>query len=81
MIKHRSIGERLDRARSPEAIRETLRDWVANWHDDQKNIVAQFEYGTSHMDSDVLATATGQLKAVTQKRFEALAKIIERLTQ
>lgn len=76
MSKHRSIGERLRRAKTPEARQETLQAWVKNWEQDQQEIVSQFENGVSQRDWDALASATGQLKAVTQKRMIALRGVI-----
>lgn len=80
MTKRRSIGERLKSARSSEAIRETVTDWAADWRRDQMDIVRQFERAVQAMDYDALCSATGQLKSVTEKRFEGLAGIVRRLT-
>lgn len=79
MPKHRSIGERLSRAKSPEAREELLKDWVANWQADQMGIVRQFQHALQTMDYDALCIATGELKAVSQKRFPALERVLRTL--
>lgn len=84
MTKRRSIGERLKSARSPEAISATVTDWAADWRRDQMDIVRQLEQAIGDdpaaMDWDDLCSATGQLKSVTEKRFDGLAGVIRRLT-
>lgn len=80
MTKHRSIGERLRKARSPEARRQLLTDWAANWRADQMDIVRQLEDAIRAADHDALCSATGQLKAVTEKRFEGLTNLLRKLS-
>lgn len=79
ILKHRSISERLARAKSPEARASVLSDWVSNWRDDQLDIVRQLEQAIQTMDYNAFCSATGQLKAVTEKRLDALQKIFEKL--
>lgn len=80
MAKRQSISERLRSAKSPEAVRATVSDWAQDWQRDQEDIVRQFEQAVSNMDYDDLCSATGQLKEVTRKRFEALQNVLRRLT-
>lgn len=80
MSKRRSIGERLQKARSPEVIAEIVTDWSADWRRDQMDIVRQLETAIQTMDYDALCSATGQLKSVTEKRFDGLAGVVRRLT-
>lgn len=80
MPKHRSISQRLKSAKSPEAVRATVSDWARDWQRDQEDIVRQFEIAVRDMDYDDLCSATGQLKEVTRKRFEALQNVLRRLT-
>lgn len=80
-MAHRSIKDRIRRAKSNEVRREVLTDWAANWRSDQEDIVRQFERAVSRRDYDALASLTGQLKAVTEKRFEGLASVIDALTE
>ena len=85
LSKRRSIGERLKAARSPEARLETVTDWVADWRRDQMDIVRQLEQAIGDdpaaMDWDDLSSATGQLRSVTERRFEGLAGLVRRLTE
>lgn len=77
--KHRSIGERLARAKSPEAIQAVLDAWVANWADDQMGIVEQLEFAARTGDRDTLISAIGQMRATTEKRMIGLRGVLHRL--
>lgn len=80
MTKRRSIGERLNRAKSPEVKQQAARDWVADWERDQKSLIAQLEQAVKTDDYDQLCIVTGQLKAVTEKRFNALPNVINNVS-
>lgn len=80
MTKRRSIGERLKSARSPDAKRKAVTDWSRDWQRDQEDIVRQLETALRTNDYDAMCSATGQLKAVTEKRFTGLAGVLRRLT-
>ena len=79
-MQHRSISQRLKKAKSIEVRREILRDWSAAWQREQMELIGQLEQAIKHDDYDALCIATGQLKAVSQKKFEALPRVIETLT-
>lgn len=79
MSQHRSISQRLAKAKSPETKREVVNDWIANWYKEQLSLIAQIEKAINHDDYDQLCIATGQLKAATEKRFTALPKVIQAL--
>lgn len=79
--KHKSIGGRLRSAKTRPRRREILTEWRHNWYDDQMDIVAQLERAIGRMDYDALCIATGQLRAVTEKRFLGLDSVIRRLTE
>lgn len=78
--QHRSISQRLKIAKSPEVKQEVALDWAANWHTEQLQLIQQLEQAVKRDDYDKLCIVTGQLKAVTQKRLEALPKVIKALT-
>lgn len=78
--KHRSIGERLRRAKSPEARAETLAAWVDNWEQDQIAVVELIEEGVRTMDPDLLQPGAGQLRALTTKRMQALRNVLALLS-
>ena len=78
MPTHRSIGERLKIARSPETKRIILSEWVDGWEREQAQLTLNFSLGAEICDYDAVMIAVGQLRAVTQKRFEALYGILRR---
>lgn len=80
MTKRRSIGERLNRAKSPEVKQEVARDWAADWAREQKLLIGKLEQAVKTDDYDQLCIVTGQLKAVTEKRFCALPNVIAKIS-
>jgi len=81
MAKHKSISQRLAKAGSLATKREIGHDWSANWQQEQKRLIHKLEQAISADDYAQLCIITGQLKAVTEKRFSALPKVIEKLTE
>tara|TARA_Y100000780_G_scaffold176831_1_gene161994 strand:- start:3058 stop:3315 length:258 start_codon:yes stop_codon:yes gene_type:complete len=79
MTKRRSIGERLNRAKSPEVKQEVARDWAADWAREQKLLIGKLEKAVKTDDYDQMCIVTGQLKAVTEKRFNALPNVIDKV--
>jgi hypothetical protein len=57
----------------------TVTDWAFDWRRDQMDIVEQLEDAIKTMDYDAFCSATGQLKAVTEKRFTGLQTVLDRL--
>lgn len=80
-MKHRSINQRLARAKSLDTKREILSDWSENWKAEQLTLVQRLEKAIGNDDFDELCIVVGQLKAVTDKRFLALPKIFSKLTE
>lgn len=78
--KHRSIGERLRRAKTPEALAATLAAWVDNWERDQIAVLEMIEEGVRTMDPDLLQPGAGQLRALTAKRMQALRNVLALLS-
>lgn len=74
-MKHRSINQRLKRAKSNETKQEILQDWAENWQQEQLHLIKMIENAISSDDYNQLCTATSQLKAMSSKRFAALPKI------
>lgn len=74
--QHRSIAQRLRRAKSPESKREAALDWARNWGEEQMGLIRQLEQAVAQDDYDRLCTVTGQIKAVTDKRFAALPRVL-----
>lgn len=77
--QHRSISQRLAKAKAMETKKEVALDWSANWAREQMQLVAQLEKAVAADDYDQLCIVTGQIKAVSIKRLEALPKVIEAL--
>lgn len=77
--QHRSITQRLKRAKSPASKLAAASDWAANWQQEQTGLIRDLERAVADDDYDQLCIASGQLKAVTIKRFTALPKVIEAL--
>ncbi len=77
--KNRSIRQRLARAGSPEVQLETALDWAAAWHREQSNLVRMLGKAIKDDNYDQLCIVTGQLKAVTIKKFAALPNVISKL--
>lgn len=78
-MKHRSISQRLDRAKSFESKKSILLDWSDAWEDETRQLIRNLEQAINTMDYDKLCINTGQLKAVAEKHFTALPRIFERL--
>lgn len=76
-IKHRSIGERFRRAKSLEARREMLSDWVDNWERDQRDALDLLNAGIESDETELLTSAAGQMRAIIDKRFPALQRILD----
>lgn len=78
--QHRSITQRLSRAKSPEAKREAALDWAANWAQEQSGLIRDLESALARDNYDDLCRAVGQIKTVSEKRLQALPKVIEAMT-
>ena len=77
---HRSVSQRLKRAKSREAKQLTAINWATDWQQEQFELVALLEKAIKQSDHDKLCVATRQLKAVTNKRFEALLNVLSLLS-
>lgn len=77
--KYRSIGQRLQRARSDATRQEIITDWARAWQREQEDIVAQMDYAIGIGDLDAIRSAAGQLNEVTRKRFDGLKAVIRSL--
>jgi len=78
-MKHRSISQRLDKAKSADAKRSTLADWSKAWESETMGLIGNLEQAVRKMDYDQLCINTGQLKAVSEKHFKALPSVLTRL--
>lgn len=76
----RSISQRLKTAR-PERRLEVATNWAAEWQEEYEKHVQNFERAIRTEDYDLLVRTTGWLKADGKKRFEALPRVMESLSQ
>lgn len=75
--KHRSIGERLKRAKSPEVKQKVLRDWVKNWEDDHRMTMDDLREAIQTGDPHGIASGIASMRAIADKRFLALRRILD----
>jgi diphthamide synthase subunit DPH2 len=76
----KSISQRLSNAKELQTKQEIALDWSANWQQEQAKLIMRLEHAIKTDDYDELCIVTGELKAVTLKRFEALPNVIKLLT-
>lgn len=75
-MQQRSVSQRLKRAKSAEGKAAVLADWSKSWETEVFGLIRQIEHGIRTNDYDLLCRATGQLKAVSGKRFHALPNVL-----
>ena len=80
MKNHRSISQRLSRAKSAEAKREVLQEWTLYWHKEQLGLLLELKAAVIDNDYHRTCQSINQLQAVTEKKFAALPKVFETLT-
>lgn len=79
MSQHRSIKQRLQKAKSIIAKKDTIDEWVLSWSSDQSYVIKILEAAIRAKDWDKVCIATGQIKSITEKRFEGLQSVIDHL--
>lgn len=77
--KPRSITQRMDKAKSTGRKLEVIQDWTTNWEEEQFELITQLEQAIKNDDYDLLCRTTGQLKAVSDKKFNGLSHALEKL--
>ena len=78
-MKRRSIGQRIQRAKSLDARRETALAWAANWRADHDDTLRQLERALAGRDIASAGQHLGQLKTLNDKAMSALPKVIDAL--
>ena len=79
-MKRRSIGERMGRAKSLDIRRQIAYDWTANWIQDHDAEIRFIETALQRGQISEAGQALGRLKALSDKRFGALPRVIAALT-
>lgn len=74
--KHRSIGQRFDKAKLPETKARVLYEWATEWEKQTLGLIAQLERGVSTRDFDAQCISLGHLKEDLIKRFDALPRVL-----
>lgn len=77
MAQHRSISQRLKRAKSRDARQATLQKWTQAWQQEQSALIWRIGKAIADDDFDAACIAVGELKSVSVKKFEALPKVLE----
>jgi len=81
MPPHRSISQRLSKARSPKARAEVLADWVKDWEEAQWHLLEQIEEALRTKNYDAACIAAGAFKNQIEQRFDGLEKVIKVLQE
>jgi lactate dehydrogenase-like 2-hydroxyacid dehydrogenase len=71
-----TISQRLQKAKRQSVKIEVAQDWAKNWQAEMFSLILDLEKAVSSDDYDAMCRATGQIKAVTIKRFDALPKVL-----
>ncbi|MFB5759063.1 hypothetical protein [Paenibacillus medicaginis] len=80
-MKKRSISQRLNKARSPVSKANIALAWAQNWKDEHDGLIRDLERAIRNDDYDLLCITTGQLKAVGQKRLDALPRVLSHMLE
>jgi hypothetical protein len=80
MSKRRSIGERINRAKSLPVRRDIALEWAALWQDHHHGTIARLERAIGAGRLTEAAELLGDLKVEDAKRFTALPGVIEALS-
>ena len=79
--KTRSISQRIEKAKYTDRKCEVIQDWASYWEEEQFELITQLEQAIKNDDYDLLCRTTGQLKAVSDKKFDGLSNALEKLRQ
>lgn len=80
MRPHKSIGERMRRAKTLDKRRETAMDWAASWYADHLSVIYELEKALQHRDVASAGRYCGQLKVLHDKALSALPRVIDALS-
>lgn len=77
---NKSIGIKLDNAKSSQAKQKVLSDWVKNWKEDQENVIARLRKAAQTDNHSEVMHMISQLEGMTTKRFAALNNVLYKLS-
>ena len=72
----KSISQRLANTKDVEVKKTIVRDWAANWKLEQSNLIQKLGEAIASDDYDQLCITSGELKGLTEKRFNALPNVL-----
>jgi hypothetical protein len=75
---NKSISQRLAHTRKPDVRLEIALDWAENWRQDQMQAIKKL---TGAHESNCVQLVESELLAITEKRFNALPKVIRILLE
>lgn len=78
-MQHRSINQRLKRAKSPESKAAALSDWAASWQNEQMMLIDKLGKANAKDDFDAMSILIGELRTMSAKKFEALPGVLSSL--
>lgn len=79
MADTKSVGDRLRSAKTLSAREEIARDWMTQWQAEQMTLIRGMEKNLQRSDIPMTGKTLGQLKVMSEKRFQGLASVIKRL--
>ena len=77
MPQHKSISQKLKRAKTPEDKIKNILAWSEAWKKDTDVFIKRLESAIKQDDYDELCISLGRLKEDLTKRFTALPKVLD----
>lgn len=77
--KRRSIGQRLERCKSPITAMEILQEWLTDYNNEQHTITRKLREALNAGNASSANQLINQLESTGGKRNEAIQTIIKRL--
>lgn len=79
LIKNRSIGQRLERCKSPTTALEILQEWLTDYNNEQHTITRKLREALNFGDTANAIQLITQLESTSKKRSEVLQSVIIRI--
>lgn len=79
MTRKRSVSERLKKTKNSETRAEILHEWATEWENEHVDLIDRLRVAIDQNDLVKIKRSFGQLRAVTQKKHDALHNIIDEL--
>lgn len=79
MTRKRSVSERLKKTKNSETRAEILHEWAIAWENEHADIIDRLKVAIEQNNLVKIKRSLGELRAVTQKKHDALHNIIDEL--